>query len=75
MDRAFKGGVFMNVRSFSIFLFAISYAVIAFGTAAVKAADNSGNHKSKEAWTFRVITEKELERVFQKDMDLRPVSA
>ncbi len=72
MDRAFKGGVFMNVRSFSIFLFAISYAVIAFGTAAVKAADNSGNHKSKEAWTFRVITEKELERVFQKDMDLSP---
>ena len=62
----------INVRSFSVFLFAVSYAVIAFGTAAVKAADNSGNHKSKEAWTFRVITEKELERVSQKDMDLSP---
>ena len=62
----------MNVRSFSIFLFAILYFVVGFGAGAAKAADDNRNHKSNATWTVRVITEKDLERVFQKDMDLSP---
>jgi lipoprotein-anchoring transpeptidase ErfK/SrfK len=62
----------MNVRSFSVFLLAVSYAVIGFGTRAALAAGNTGNHKSNETWTFRVITENELERVSQNDRDLSP---
>ncbi len=62
----------MNVRSSCIFLFAVSYAFIGFLTGAAKAADNAGNKKSNEAWTVRVITENELERVSQRDRDLSP---
>ena len=61
----------MSVR-FLYFCLRVSYAAVGFGTVAVKAADNTGNHKSKDTWTLRVITEKELEWVFQKDRDLSP---
>ena len=62
----------MNARSFSIFSFVILYTVIGFGTEAAKAADNTGNQKSNATWTRRVISQQELERVSQRDMDLSP---
>ncbi len=63
----------MNARSFSIFLIAILYVVIGFGTVAANAAaGNSGNRKPDVTWKRRVITEKELEGLSRKDMDLSP---
>lgn len=63
----------MNARSFSAFLFAVLYAVIWFGIGAANAADDhNGNSKPNFTWTKRVITEKELEGLFKKDMDLSP---
>ena len=65
----------MNARLISIFLFAILYIVIGFGTEAAKAAGDTGYHKPNLTWTFRVITANELEKVARKDMTLAPVSA
>ncbi len=62
----------MNARSISIFMLAILYTVIGFGTGAAKAAGNTGYQKPNLTWTYRVITANELEKVARKDMDLSP---
>ena len=63
----------MNARSFSIFLFAVLYAFIGFGAGAGNAsAGNNKNSRPNFTWTKRVITEKELEGLSRKDMDLSP---
>ncbi len=64
----------MNGRIFYVLLIGLSflYSVTWSGLGAAKAADNTGNHKSNMTWTQRVITEKEIERMSQKDMDLSP---
>ena len=67
-----KGGVTMNARSFSMLLFAILYAVVWLGTGAARAGDITGYHKPNQTWTLRVITQKELEKISQKDMELSP---
>jgi hypothetical protein len=70
-----KGGARMNVRILYVLLIALSflYRVIWPGLGeASDAAGNSGSQKSNATWTQRVINEKELEGVFQRDMDLSP---
>ena len=48
------------------------YMVIGFGTGVGKADENAVNRRSNQTWTKRVISEKELERLSQRDMDLSP---
>ena len=59
----------MNAKSFSILSvsLAILYAAIGFGVRAANAAENTVNRKSNETWTQRVINEKELEALSQRD--------
>jgi len=63
----------MNARRSSIYLLAVLYALIGLGAVAANAADdNNRNSKPNVTWTKRVITEKELEGLSRKDMDLSP---
>jgi hypothetical protein len=46
--------------------------LIGFGTATGRADENVVHRKTNETWTVRVISEKELERLYQKDKTLSP---
>ncbi len=65
----------MNVRIIYVLMIVLSffYPVIRPGLGAANDADgNSGSPKSSMTWTQRVINEKELEGIAQRDMDLSP---
>jgi hypothetical protein len=65
----------MNVRTFYVLMIVLSffYPVILPGLGTANdAAGNSGSRESNMIWTQRVISEKELEAISQRDMDLSP---
>jgi len=65
----------MNARIFYVLMIVSSflYTITWPGLGEANDADgNSASRKSNMTWTQRVITEKELDRVSQKDMDLSP---
>ena len=64
----------MKPPVFSILSFLISFlcAVVWFGPGRAGAAQNIENRKSKATWTWRVITQSELERLSKRDRDLSP---
>jgi len=64
----------MNTRQFSvvIVLFMFLYSAVGFGIGAAIADQDDGAVKSKFGWTKRVMTEKELEKVYQGDANLSP---
>jgi hypothetical protein len=63
----------MNHRIFLAVSIALSLLSAAFGFGAGTAfAQLSGNQRPNATWTQRVITEKELQKISEKDMDLSP---
>jgi len=64
----------MNTREFSILSIVLVFiwTLIGFGIGTGKADENVVSRKSNETWTKRVISEKELERISQRDQDLSP---
>ena len=55
------------------FLLAVLYTIVWFGFGATDAAaQNIGDQESNATWTWRVITQTELERLSKTDMDLSP---
>jgi hypothetical protein len=62
----------LNTRQFSIISVLIVFLYVGFGVGASKAERDAPNLKSNGGWTTRVITEKELERLHQRDANLSP---
>ncbi len=64
----------MNTRQFSVasMLLVFLYTAVCFGIGTAKAEQDVAQHKSNGAWTKRVMSEKELERLYQRDVNLNP---
>ena len=64
----------MNFRRFSVasVLLVFLCAAVSFGIGAAKADQDEMRQKSNVGWTKRVMTEKELEKLYQRDVNLNP---
>ncbi|MGC9964791.1 MAG: L,D-transpeptidase [Syntrophobacteraceae bacterium] len=64
----------MNTRRFSVvsIILMFLFTAVGFGVGTAKADQDEAHHKSNGAWTKRVMSEKELEKLYQRDVNLNP---